>query len=148
VHLAVGDVNKARDIAAQIEQCVQFDSRLGRLERCPRKDRQAQIDRRRIERVHRLGQVHAEGFLRIQAACDADQPPGEARVDTPIADRIGIGQSVAGHTAADPQVVELRRLGSKTRLDIPQTLSIGQLREGHAQVLVRHEKLLTLCSPA
>jgi hypothetical protein len=92
VHLAVGDVNKAGNIAAQIEQRVQLDCRLRRTKRRPAKDRQTQIDRRRVERVNRFGQVHAEGFLGIQAACDADQALGKARVDTPIAGRIGVGQ--------------------------------------------------------
>src|ERR1035438_4235134 len=72
VHLAVGDVNKARNVAAQIQQSVQLDGRLGRTKRCPRKDREAQIDGRGIERVDRLRQIHSEGFLGIQAARDTN----------------------------------------------------------------------------
>jgi hypothetical protein len=49
--------------------------------------------------------------------------------------------------SANPQMIELRRLGSKTRLDIPQTLSIGQLREGHAQVLIQTREALDLVLP-
>ena len=82
------------------------------------------------------GWLNAE-FLGIQAARDTDQPLGEARVDTPIAGRIGVGEGVAGDVAANLQVIELRRLRSKARLDISQALSIGQLCEGHAQVLVQ-----------
>jgi len=34
-------------------------------------------------------------------------------------------------------VIKLRALGTKTRLDIAQTVPIGQLREGHAQELIQ-----------
>lgn len=43
VHLAIPDVNENRDVAAQVEQRVQFNRRLGGSERSPRKHRQAQI---------------------------------------------------------------------------------------------------------
>ena len=61
VHLAVADVDEGRDVAAQIEQRVQFDRRLGRAKWRPRKHRQAQIDGRRVERVDGLLQIDAEG---------------------------------------------------------------------------------------
>ena len=147
VHLAVGNVNKARDIAAQTEQGVQFDCGLRRTKRRPGKDRQAQIDCRGVEGVNRLGQIHAEGFLGIQASRDADKSLGEARVDTPISGRVGVGQRVARDVAANPQVIELRRLGSQARLDISQTLPEGQLGEGHAHVLVETRKALDLVLP-
>ncbi len=34
VPLAIADMNKRRDIASQVQQCVQLDRRLGRTERC------------------------------------------------------------------------------------------------------------------
>ncbi len=49
MHLAVADVDEGRDVAAQVEQRVQFDRRLGRAKGCPRKHRQAQIDGGRIQ---------------------------------------------------------------------------------------------------
>src|SRR5260221_8580652 len=53
----VGDVDKAWNRAAQIEQSVKLDRRLRRTKRCPRKHRQTEIDGRRVERVDRLGQL-------------------------------------------------------------------------------------------
>ena len=49
VRLAVADVNESREGSTQVEQRVQLDSCLGRPKRCPRVDRQTQIDGRRIE---------------------------------------------------------------------------------------------------
>src|SRR5206468_5182087 len=62
VHLAVADVDEGRDVAAQIEQRVQFDRRLGRAKGCPRKHRQTQIDGRGIQRVDRLLQIDTKGL--------------------------------------------------------------------------------------
>jgi len=46
----------------------------------------------------------------VIAARDTDQPLGEVGADTPIAGRVGIGQSFARDVAAEPQVVELAGL--------------------------------------
>ena len=63
VRLAIGDVNEGGDGTTQIEKRVQFDCRLGGSKRCPWINRQTQIDRRGIERVHRCVQVHTNGSL-------------------------------------------------------------------------------------
>src|SRR5271170_1701551 len=63
VHFAVADVNKDRDIAAQVEQRMQFDRCFGAPKRRPWKDRQTQVDRRGVERVHRLFQIDAKGIV-------------------------------------------------------------------------------------
>lgn len=144
MQLAVADMDKAGDIAAQIEQRVQLDGRLGGAKRCPGKYRQAQVYGRGIERVDGLGQLHPKRLVRIQAAREANQPLSEARVDAPVACGIGVGQRVARDATTDPQVIELGGLGSQARLNIAQTLSIRQLRKRHAQVLIETREALDL----
>ena len=73
VQLAVADVNEARNVATQTQQRMHLHRRLGRAEGCPWEQRQRQIDRRGIERIGGIGQVHAEGPADIQSAGDADQ---------------------------------------------------------------------------
>ncbi len=46
--LAVANVNEGGDEATQVQQGVQFDSRLVRAKRCPRINRQTQVYRRGI----------------------------------------------------------------------------------------------------
>jgi len=41
-------------------------------------------------------------------------------------------------------VVQLARLRTQTRLDVEQTLSIGQLSKGHAKILIEARKALDL----
>jgi hypothetical protein len=127
---------KTRDIAAQIQQRVQLDGRFGRSKRRPRRRRETQIDGGRVERVDGLGQCHAEGFLGIRALRDTDQPLSEVGADTPIAARVGIGQSVARDVAAEPQVVELAVL-TQARLDVAQAFPVGQLRGNELTLMHR-----------
>src|ERR1051326_2453900 len=61
VQPAVGDLNEARDAAAQIEQGVHLHFRLGRTKVRPRKQRQAQIDGGRVESVDRGVEVSGGG---------------------------------------------------------------------------------------
>jgi hypothetical protein len=51
VHFAIGDVNECRNIAAQVQQRVHLDCCLATPESGPRKQCQAQIDGRRIQRI-------------------------------------------------------------------------------------------------
>ena len=97
VHLAVADVDEGRDVAAQIQQRVQLDRRLGRAEGRPRKHRQAQIDGGRVQRVDGLLQIDPERLVGIQRPGDADQALGEVGVDAPVARCVGVGQRVARH---------------------------------------------------
>ncbi len=65
-------------------------------------------------------------------------------VDTPVADPVGICQGVARNGRTNSHVIELVLLSSQTGFDIPQALAIGQLGEGHTEVLAEAGKLLDL----
>ena len=137
VQFPVGDVDEARDVAAQVDQRVQFDRRLGRSERCPREQRQTQVDRGGIERVDGVLEIHAEGLVEIEPARNANEVLRELGVDTPVARFVRVGQRAARHRSANPKVIELGRLRTQAGLDVAQTLAIRELREGHAAQLIR-----------
>ena len=46
----------------------------------------------------------------------------------------------AGYRFAKPRVIQLRRLRQQTRLDVAQTLSVGELCKGHSSKLLRTSK--------
>ena len=73
VRLAVCDVNEARDGTPQVQERVQFDSRLVLPERCPRVNRQAQVDGRGVEGVHRRIQIYAHRIVGVQRSRDVDE---------------------------------------------------------------------------
>ena len=144
VQLAVADVDEAGNVAAQVEQRMQFDRSLGRPERSPRKYRQAQIDSGRIQCIDRLREIDAKRFVHVERARYPNQALCEVGIDAPVSNRIRIGQRVARYRAAKAHVVELGGLAAQTRFDVAQTLAIGKLRERHAQKLVETSEVLDL----
>jgi len=95
VHLGVGNPYKTRDIATQIDQCVQLDPGLGPAEVGPGEQRQAQIDRGRVEGVHRLLERHAHGLVGVALPSPADQHRGEVGPDAPVPPLVGVRQRAA-----------------------------------------------------
>ena len=73
VKLAVAEVQKRGNVAAQIQQRVQLDGRFGRAKWRPRKHRQAQIDGADVESVDRFYQIDAKRFSGIQTEGDPDE---------------------------------------------------------------------------
>lgn len=144
VKLAVADVQKRGDVAAQIQERVQLDGCFGRAKRCPRKHRHAQIDGAGIERVDRLLLIDAKGFRSIKGAGYSNERLCKLGIDVPVAHFVGISQRAARYPGLDPHVVQLARLGSQTRFDVAQALAIGQLGKGHAKILIEAGKALDL----
>ena len=110
MQLAVADENEGRDIAAQVQQRVQFYRGFGRAERRPREYRQAQIDRGGIQGVDRILQIEPEGFVGVETPRCGNQALRKIAIDAPIPGRIGIGKRVARHGTTKPQVIKLGAL--------------------------------------
>jgi hypothetical protein len=136
VLLAVRDVDEARDVAAQIEQGVHLHRRLGGAKVRPWKQRQAQVDGGRVQRIDRVGQLQAQAFVGIELPRPGNQPVGELRVNAPVARLVGTGQRRSPNRLAKAHVVELRGLRRQADFDIAQALSVGQLRERQRSVLL------------
>jgi hypothetical protein len=83
------------DIAAQIQECVEFDRRLGALERRPREQRKTEIDGGGVERIDGLVEIDAEAVIDVVAPGGGDQDLGEVGMDAPVALLVGIGQGGA-----------------------------------------------------
>ena len=96
MHLAVGNANERGDVAAQVEQGVHLHRTLVLAETGPREHRQAKINRRRIQCIQGLNEIHAERVVRIQRPCNGNQHEGEVGIDAPIVRLVGIAQRGAG----------------------------------------------------
>ena len=140
VQLALRDMDEGRNIAPQIEQRMEFDCTFVFAKARPGKERQTQIDSRRIEGIDRMRQLDAKVVLGIELASCLDQPEGEVLVNAPVARLVGIGQGAASNSAANTQVIEPGGVRAQAGLDVAQTFPIGQLREGHAQELIEMRK--------
>src|SRR5580658_8525229 len=95
MYFAVGNADKRGDIAMQVEQRVHLDRAFVLAELRPRKQRKAQVDGGRIQRVQTLIQFEADWVGNVKRSGEADQDLGEVGVDSPIVGVVGIGQSGA-----------------------------------------------------
>ena len=83
---------------------------LRRAKRRPRKQRQTQIDRRRVQRIHDVGKIEIEAVLSIQRPRLLDEMSGERRVNSPITLFVGVRQRRTAHGTAKAHVIQLGRL--------------------------------------
>lgn len=144
VPFAIADVDEARDVPAQVEQRMHLHRCLGGTERRPRKHRQAQVAGRRIQRIDCIGQIDTKRVVGIKPPRNADQALGKVGIDAPVPDCIRVRQRVPRYRVAKTHVVELRCLAAQAGFNVAQALPVGQLREGHAQILVETGEVLDL----
>ena len=92
------NIEELRDVPAQGAQPVELDGLLGLPEVGPREERQAEIDRRRVERVHGRGQLHPEGLGGIERLGSIrydDDKPTETSLRSQIKCYIALKQIIA-----------------------------------------------------
>src|SRR2546425_5186343 len=114
-----------RNVAAQVEQRMQFDGAFALAKVGPGKQRQAEIDSGRIERVDGLLQSQAEVVFEVKRPRCLDQQLGKVGVDAPVAHRVGVRQRVARNATANAQVIELGLVRAQTSFDVAQALAIS-----------------------
>ena len=133
---SLGNVHNRGNHAAQIQLRVQLHGGVTTTIARPREDGQTEIDDRGIERVDRVRQVDRQRLVDIEGARRPNETLREVGVDTPIAGLVGIRQRRSRDAGADARVIEPGLHRTQARFDITQTLAVGELREGHAQILI------------
>ena len=136
VDFSLGNLDKRRDRAAQIQKRMELDGGFVFSESRPREKRKTQIDRGRVEGVDGLIQIDAERVVCIQMPSRTNQDLGKVGPEAPVADFVGMGQIVAGNSSADSHMIKFVAHGPKTGFDIAQAFPVTQLGEGHYQKLI------------
>lgn len=144
MELAVGDVDEGRDIAAQIQQGVELYRSSGHSEVGPREHGKTQVDSRRIPGIDGVVQFQRKTVVEVELPGSLDQRLSKVGVNAPVANLVRVGKRIAGNSTAYPHVVQLVLLGTQAGFDIPETFAVGQLCEGHAEVMVESGILLDL----
>src|SRR5208283_5249493 len=121
VHFPSGNVDKTGNVAAQVDQRVQFDGSLAFAKTSPREECQTEIDCRGIESVDGLFQIHAQGLACVKLASVSNENVCEIGVDPPVAILIGFGQCVACHVSTNADVIQLGFHGVQADFDVAQT---------------------------
>src|SRR5271155_3624502 len=135
MHLAVGNMDKCRDIALQVEQRVHLDRGLMLTEAGPGKQGKTEIDGGRVQSVETVVQLHSLGVGGIQGSRDANEKLGKVGKDAPVMGLVGIGKSGTGNLATKAEMIALGAKSAEACFDVAQALAVGQLREGHGQIL-------------
>ena len=128
-------MDEAWNVAAKVKQCVHLHRRFGRTKMRPRKHRQAQIDRRRVQSIHGAGKVRSQAVAGVKASGLSDQPVCKLCVDPPVARFVSVRQGGAANRFTKARVIEFSCLRQEAYFDVTQALSVGQLGECHDPVL-------------
>jgi len=136
VNLPCGNDDYRRNVAVQIQKGMELDCPFPFPELGPGKKSQTEVDGGRIQGVDCLIQFDTErvGGVKFSGFCDEDM--SEIGINPPISGLIGVGQGIAGDFAPDAQVIKSGLGCPQADLNIPQTFPIGELCEGHAEILV------------
>jgi hypothetical protein len=142
VEFSIGDMDKAQDVAPQIQQGMETDCSLCCPKSCPGKEGQTQVDRCGIQGVNCVLEFHGQRFLLVEFSGNGDQMMCKIGVDTPTPHLVCFCQGAAGNLAADAHVVEFVVLCQEAGLDVSQAFAISQLSESHHAELVRTTEIL------
>ena len=88
----------------------------------PGKQRKAQVNGGRVQRIQACIQIDADRIARVQRPGDADQDLREIREDASVMGLIGAGQGQR-YLAAQPHMVEFACHRPQARLDINPAIS-------------------------
>src|SRR5580700_1010854 len=140
----LGEDRELRQVVVVAEQDVELDATFGLAEIGPRTQRQAQADRRRVQRQQAVLEPEGVPFLAQHALlAEAVEHLPEQRLEhrrRPML--VGIGQSGAARGAVDADVHELAFAAGEPVAGLPQRVGARQLREEHGhQVSPRCEAL-------
>jgi len=140
VDAARRDDNHGREVASQRQERVELDCSLGAAERRPRKQGETKVDGRRVQRVSRLRQFHAEVLSRIEVCGLRYQDVREVGEDAPVALLVGVRQRAAGCAGPYSAVIQLRAERPQTSLDVPKALPVRELgkRKNHELLVAAH----------
>ena len=125
-----------RNVPMQIQKGMEFDRALAFSKPGPREKSKTQIDGCRIQDICRLFQCDAEGVRGVKFSGFRDEDLSKVRINPSIPVLIGVGKCIAGDVSSDAQMIKSGLSCTQTGLDISQTFAVGQLSEGHAEILV------------
>jgi hypothetical protein len=132
VHFSFGNEDKARNVAAQIDQRVECDGCLAFAKLGSWKELQTEIDCGRIECVNSFLEIDRQSFARIERAGVGNEAGGKIEIDTPVSDLICLGQGIASNRTPDADMIQFRLVRVQACFDFTQAGSEGQLRKSHA----------------
>ena len=141
VNVAFGNADKTGNTAVEVHQDMELDGAFAFPKMSPRKKRQTEVDRGRVQSIGGLIQFDSEGIVGVEATGLANEDLGKVGIDSPISDLVGMSQSIARDVPSKAHVIEFPLSRMETCLDVSETFPIRQLSEGHAEELIPAKKV-------
>lgn len=130
MHASLGDADENGDRTAQVDHRVHLDSSLGCTKVCPGKQRQTQVDRRRVQGVNHLVDLQIPILRTIKSTGFANKHLSQSRKNAPITILVGVGQIGTSYCSSNPHRVEVSRT-SQACFDVSQPFPESHLGKGH-----------------
>jgi len=147
VCFSIGNLDKRRDRTSQIEKRVELDRAFALAENRPRKKRQTDVERGRIEGIDGVLQFQSQILVGVKSPGLGDEDLSEIGIDAPIASLVGVGQRVPGDLPSKAHMIKTALHRSKTGFDIAETFAVSQLGKGQREKLIETRKALDLVIP-
>jgi hypothetical protein len=145
VHLVrkgLGDAHESWDIAIQIYERVQFDSRLVLSESRPREKVETEVDSCGVQCINGLLQVEAKILVGVKRSGDTDKHLCKIRIDAPVSLFVGICECTPSNMTTDSHMIKSTTNSSQAGLDIAKTFALCQLRKSHGVELISAREVL------
>lgn len=140
VDIAFGHADKTGDAAMKVHQSMELDGTFAFSKMSPRKKRETEVDRGRVEDIGGLVQNHTDLVSGIKLSCSLDQHLSKIGIDPPIPGFVGFREGTSSDFAPNPCVIEFGLEGTQACFDLAKTFSVSQLSEGHTEKLIEAGK--------
>jgi len=142
VHGSLGQVDKNRKIAPEVQQCMHLDTALVFPEGSPWAELQTQAYSAAVKSIDKIVNIKPEVIIPlIHRACNINKHPGKICIYAPITEFIGFCKGVSWDSMLNAAVIEFARDCIKAVFYIPKTVSLGKLGKTHNIEMIPAGKL-------
>jgi hypothetical protein len=136
MHFAAGNTDECGNVAVQVEERMHLDRAFVLAEPGPWKQRKAQVNGGRVQRIQALVQFDADRIGDVKRPREVNQNLSEIGEDAPVMRVVSIGQGGARHLPVKAHVIELASERSQACLYVAQAIPVSKLGKAHRQVLI------------
>lgn len=132
MHGSLGQIDKNRKIASEVQQCMHLNTALVFPESSPWAELQTQAYSGAVKSIDQVVNVKPEVIIPlIHRACNINKHPGKICIYAPITKLIGLCKGVSRNRMLNAAVIEFARDCFQAVFNIPKTVSLGKLGKAH-----------------
>ncbi len=142
VHGSLGQVDKNRKIAPEVQQCMHLDTTLVLPEGSPWAELQTQAYSAAVKSIDKIVNVKPEVIIPlIHRTCNINKHLCKISIYAPITKLIGFSKGVSRNRMLNAAVIEFTGDRSQAVFYIPKTVSLGKLGKAHDIEMIPASKM-------